>query len=133
MISDMNELPPAYYLPLGDGYFEPRLVETGSRLGDRVQITKGLEPGERIVVSGNFLLDSESRMKLTAVRAAAPTAEDPVCGMDVDAAKAAGKFEYQGKTWYFCSKSCQEKFAKNFEQYAAERGLAHRARNTSHE
>jgi membrane fusion protein, copper/silver efflux system len=45
------------------GYFEPRLVETGSRLGDDVEVTKGLTAGERIVISGTFFVDSESRMK----------------------------------------------------------------------
>jgi membrane fusion protein, copper/silver efflux system len=47
----------------GGGVFEPRQVETGWRFGDRVEITNGLTPGERIVVSGTFLLDSESRLK----------------------------------------------------------------------
>jgi len=50
----------------GGGVFEPRRVETGWRSGDQVQIKRGLSRGERIVVSGNFLLDSESRMKQTA-------------------------------------------------------------------
>jgi len=45
------------------GIFEPRIVETGWRLGGRTQILKGLKPGEAIAVSGNFLLDSESRMR----------------------------------------------------------------------
>ena len=35
---------------------------------------------------------------------------DPVCGMTVDPTKAAGKSEYQGKTYYFCSKGCLAKF-----------------------
>ena len=52
------------YVATTDGGFTPRQVETGWRLGDTVQITKGLEAGERIVVGGNFLLDSESRMEL---------------------------------------------------------------------
>jgi hypothetical protein len=52
------------FISLGDGYFEPREVVTGWRFGDRVEIVKGLAPGEEIVISGNFLLDSESRMKL---------------------------------------------------------------------
>jgi len=56
------------YVEGADGNFTPRPVETGSRMGDTVQITKGLEPGERIVVAGNFLLDSESRMKLSGSR-----------------------------------------------------------------
>jgi Cu(I)/Ag(I) efflux system membrane fusion protein len=51
------------FVDCGNGHFEPRLVETGSRIGDDVEVTKGLEAGERIVVSGTFFIDSESRMK----------------------------------------------------------------------
>jgi len=57
------------FVDRGDGYFEPRLVETGWRIGDDVQVTKGLEPGERIVISGTFFVDSESRMKAGTRRA----------------------------------------------------------------
>jgi RND family efflux transporter MFP subunit len=45
------------------GVFEPREVETGWRFGGRVEVVKGLVAGERIVVSGTFLLDSETRMR----------------------------------------------------------------------
>ena len=45
------------------GVFEPRDVTLGRRLGDRVAVERGLEPFERIAISGTFLLDSESRMK----------------------------------------------------------------------
>jgi Cu(I)/Ag(I) efflux system membrane fusion protein len=51
------------FVTRGSGYFEPRSVRTGWRMGDRVEIVEGLEAGERIVVSGNFLIDSESRMQ----------------------------------------------------------------------
>lgn len=51
------------FVDRGNGSFEPRLVETGWRAGDVVEVTKGLRPGERIVVSGTFFVDSESRMK----------------------------------------------------------------------
>jgi membrane fusion protein, copper/silver efflux system len=51
------------FVDCGDGDFEPRLVETGWRLGDDVEVTKGLMAGERIVISGTFFVDSESRMK----------------------------------------------------------------------
>jgi YHS domain-containing protein len=44
-------------------------------------------------------------------------AKDPVCGMDVEEQKAAGKSEYQGRSYFFCSKSCKEKFDQNPEQY----------------
>ena len=51
------------FVDRGNGHFEPRLVETGWRAGDDVEVTKGLVPGERIVISGTFFIDSESRMK----------------------------------------------------------------------
>jgi membrane fusion protein, copper/silver efflux system len=51
------------FLDRGNGYFEPRQVETGQRIGDRVEILKGLQPGQRIVTSGAFLLNSESQIK----------------------------------------------------------------------
>lgn len=52
----------AVFVERSAGVFEPRQVHTGRRLGDRVEILDGLAPGDRIVVSGTFLLDSESRM-----------------------------------------------------------------------
>jgi membrane fusion protein, copper/silver efflux system len=51
------------FVDRGNGDFEPRLVETGWRVGDDVEVTRGLEDGERIVISGTFFVDSESRMK----------------------------------------------------------------------
>jgi Cu+-exporting ATPase len=37
-------------------------------------------------------------------------AVDPICGMTVDPAKAAGKSRYKGVTYYFCSDYCKRKF-----------------------
>jgi len=54
------------FVDRGNGYLEPRQVEIGERIGDRLEILKGLKPGERIVVSGNFLIDSESQLKAAA-------------------------------------------------------------------
>lgn len=45
--------------------FEPRTVTVGAQLADRVEIREGLRVGERIVASGVFLLDSESRLRAT--------------------------------------------------------------------
>ncbi|HEX8999179.1 MAG TPA: heavy metal translocating P-type ATPase [Blastocatellia bacterium] len=42
---------------------------------------------------------------------------DPVCGMTVDPATAAGKFEYKDKTYYFCNPHCQHKFSADPESY----------------
>jgi Cu+-exporting ATPase len=39
--------------------------------------------------------------------------KDVVCGMTIDPAKAAGKSEYNGKTYYFCSSGCKAKFDTN--------------------
>ena len=35
---------------------------------------------------------------------------DPVCGMTVDPARAAGSWEYKGHTYYFCNPSCLARF-----------------------
>src|SRR4051812_10264039 len=51
------------FVERGSGAFEARDVRVGRRLGDRIEILEGLASGERIVVSGTFLLDSESRMR----------------------------------------------------------------------
>jgi RND family efflux transporter MFP subunit len=51
------------FVDRGNGAFEPRRVETGWRIGDDVEVTKGLAAGERIVIAGTFFVDSESRMK----------------------------------------------------------------------
>jgi len=50
------------YVETSDGVFEPRRVTVGTAYGDYVTITSGLAMGDRIAISGNFLIDSESRM-----------------------------------------------------------------------
>jgi Cu(I)/Ag(I) efflux system membrane fusion protein len=101
----------------GNGYFEPRLVRTGWRLGGRVAIVEGLETGERIVTSGNFLIDSESRMKARGDHASSGQGQgkdlafhDPVCGMLVNPANAGGKLIHEGTTYFFCSSTCKKKY-----------------------
>ena len=44
-------------------------------------------------------------------------ATDPVCKMQVDESKAAGKSQYGGKTYYFCSPGCKTKFDANPSTY----------------
>jgi YHS domain-containing protein len=43
---------------------------------------------------------------------------DPVCGMQLEESNAAGKSEYKGKTYYFCSPSCKGAFDKEPGKYA---------------
>jgi Cu(I)/Ag(I) efflux system membrane fusion protein len=52
------------FVAIGDR-FEPRAINLGVQLADRVEVRNGLEAGERIVASGVFLLDSESRLRAT--------------------------------------------------------------------
>lgn len=47
----------------GSGLFEPRSVMLGPVAGEAQQVTAGLSPGERVVVSSQFLIDSESNLK----------------------------------------------------------------------
>jgi YHS domain-containing protein len=54
----------------------------------------------------------------SAFQGAIKMATDPVCQMTVDEKTAAGKSQYNGKTYYFCSASCKAKFDQNPRQYA---------------
>ena len=55
----------------------------------------------------------------------ANTVHDPVCGMDIDPATAAGKSEYKGQTYYFCSPGCKKSFDKDPEKYVGAAGSEH--------
>jgi RND family efflux transporter MFP subunit len=121
------------YVEHGDGIFEPREVETGWRVADRVEILRGVQPGDQVVSSATFLVDSESRLKnpspepsltrttasrinagVKTVAVSSPTTvKDPSCGMEVNkaAAVASGNSLVDGgTTYYFCSKKCKEAF-----------------------
>lgn len=70
----------------GDGYFQPRRVEAGRRIGDRVQILSGLREGDEVATGAAFFLDSESQLRAaaggwdkSAVDAAAP--DQPAVGV----------------------------------------------------
>jgi YHS domain-containing protein len=134
------------YVESGNGVFEPCQVETGWRLGRRVEITAGLMPGDKVVVSGNFLIDSESRMKAAGSAADTGFADqserhagidmpamaehdpsampdvDPVCRMYVnekEARKAGRTARVAGKTYYFCSRECLDTFSGNPGKYVS--------------
>lgn len=52
---------------------------------------------------------------------------DPVCGMQIDSAKAAASEAVQGRTYYFCSTSCRDKFRANPDGYAKAEGTKSQA------
>jgi Cu(I)/Ag(I) efflux system membrane fusion protein len=45
------------------GMFEPRDVQVGERVDDKIQILSGIKPGDKVAVSGGYLIDSESQLK----------------------------------------------------------------------
>ncbi len=46
-----------------DGRFEPREIQLGADFGETLEVTAGLSEGEQVVASGQFLVDSEARLR----------------------------------------------------------------------
>jgi Cu(I)/Ag(I) efflux system membrane fusion protein len=51
------------FVAKGDGYFEPRRVKAGRRLGADIEIIEGIKEGEQVATQATFLLDSESQLR----------------------------------------------------------------------
>ena len=49
---------------------------------------------------------------------------DPICGMTIEPAKAAGHFDYEGTTYHFCSVHCLERFRAAPDQYVKKASVA---------
>ena len=80
----------------GDGKFSPVDVEIGMESGGRTEIRKGLEAGQKIVVSGQFLIDSEASLRGTTTRMSdAPAPQGGTSGSQTH--RAQGKIERIGK------------------------------------
>ena len=116
------------YVQSRENTFEAREVKTGHSYGNQIEILAGLASGERIVTSGNFLLDSESRIHgnqpphdTTSTVSPSEEIQDPVCGMSIDKAQAQKwTWEYKGKTYHFCSEGCLKSFRSNPSKYITE-------------
>ncbi|RMG05856.1 MAG: efflux RND transporter periplasmic adaptor subunit [Nitrospirae bacterium] len=65
------------FISLGDGYFRQREVKTGVAFDGMLQVTEGLSEGDEVVVSGNFLIDAESRLERAIPGCCAVTEENP--------------------------------------------------------
>jgi hypothetical protein len=50
------------YVAKEDGVFEKRPIETSAITDDYYAVTRGIQPGERVVTHGNFLIDSQTRL-----------------------------------------------------------------------
>ena len=56
----------------GEGKFRPVDVETGAESGGKTEILKGLEKGQTVVTSGQFLIDSEASLRTSLERFSEP-------------------------------------------------------------
>jgi Cu(I)/Ag(I) efflux system membrane fusion protein/cobalt-zinc-cadmium efflux system membrane fusion protein len=65
------------FVAKGDGYFEPREVKLGVRGQDMFEVLSGVNDGENVVTSANFLVDSESSLKAALSRMTKTAAGDP--------------------------------------------------------
>ena len=65
------------FIALNGGYFEPRKIQLGQKVGNDYIVLSGLRAGERIVTSGNFLIDSESKLKSATSGMNMPGMEQP--------------------------------------------------------
>jgi P-type Cu+ transporter len=75
--------------------------------------------------------DAKSPVMVGISKKAAENHIDPVCGMAVDPATAAGESEYEGKTYYFCNPGCKAKFEADPEAYLKKGGAEAAAADTN--
>jgi Cu(I)/Ag(I) efflux system membrane fusion protein len=68
------------FVAQGDGYFVPRPVKAGRRLGQRIEIVEGLKEGELVATGATFFLDSESQLRGGLQNYEAPQAGQPAPG-----------------------------------------------------
>jgi multidrug efflux pump subunit AcrA (membrane-fusion protein) len=66
----------------GQGYFEPREISAGETAGGYVEVLAGLAEGEEIVVSSQFLIDSESNLKAAVAALSSGSAESVAAAAD---------------------------------------------------
>jgi len=78
------------FVRTGEGTLDPRTVKVGARLANRVEILEGIAAGDEVVISGVFLIDSESRLRASGAAPAhaghsKPSASEPAPAGEVPA------------------------------------------------
>lgn len=68
-------------------------------------------------VAGRRTLWSARRLRRLREEIQMAKQKDPVCGMQIDESDATGTSEHHGKTYYFCSPACKQKFDESPERY----------------
>lgn len=78
------------------GAFEPRDISLGMDMGDDLEVVQGLKEGDQVVASGQFLIDSEARLR-SVLGSMTATAAPPVPAASSPAGKAAATHVGEGK------------------------------------
>jgi Cu(I)/Ag(I) efflux system membrane fusion protein/cobalt-zinc-cadmium efflux system membrane fusion protein len=83
------------FVDRGSGYLEPRQVQLGPQANDEYIVLKGLRAGERIVISANFLIDSESQLQAAiGSYAPPPPGAGPAAAMNSSNVQSAAQIEF---------------------------------------
>lgn len=83
------------FVDRGSGYLEPRQVQLGPQANDEYIVLKGLQAGERIVTSANFLIDSESQLQAAiGSYAPPPPGAGPAAAMNSSTVQSAAQMEF---------------------------------------
>jgi RND family efflux transporter MFP subunit len=83
------------FVDRGSGYLEPRQVQLGPQANDEYIVLKGLQVGERIVTSANFLIDSESQLQAAIGSYAPPPAgAGPAAAMNPSTVQSVAQIEF---------------------------------------
>jgi len=87
---------------LGEGKFRAAEVHVGTEAGGQSEVRKGLKAGERVVLSGQFLIDSEASLSSTVARLEGSGGEKPAGAhkgrgtvLDIDAAKGRVEIDHE--------------------------------------
>ncbi len=86
------------FVALPGGRFEPRQVRVGARSDSKAQVLEGLRDGDTVVTTGNFLLDSESRIRASIEGAVAASAGGREEEVPIDKTKYPDKY----RQWKAC-------------------------------
>jgi Cu(I)/Ag(I) efflux system membrane fusion protein len=83
-------------LAQGEGRFQPAPIKPGIEAGDRVEVLEGVQEGDRVVVSAQFLIDSEASLRAALRRMTAPAPATEVAAFE--ATGVINKVDESGRT-----------------------------------
>lgn len=86
---------------------------------DTMPVALFIDQSGAVVKADAELGEASVNAGMKAMAKSEPVLKDPVCGMPVDKKTAAATYEYQGKTYYFCSTTCRDNFTKDPQKYLA--------------